>query len=169
MFNLRVIDRFVLAGQWEDPMADLDMLTANGVRAVLDLEFGPQAFATDGSSIELLNQAAAARGLDYRAIPFVDSDDNADLDAVYEDGEAFLARAEAAYPDPADLIVVKCAGGVSRSPSMLADYYCASRGLTYPQAIGYIHQREAGSGGVWRAEPRPAFVAYLTAKFDPPR
>jgi hypothetical protein len=49
---------------------------------------------------------------------------------------------------------------------MLAHYYCASCGLTYPKAIAYIRERESGSALVWRSEPRLTFVAHLTAKFD---
>lgn len=60
---------------------------------------------------------------------------DADLGAVLEEGTAFIAQA---LENPHTVVLVHCAGGFSRSPSLLIAYCVAHRGLTVEQSLALL-------------------------------
>src|SRR6185369_2541926 len=132
MINLRPIDnKFYLSGGWTDVPKEAHWLQFNHFRAVLDLQFTPDDFTE--KSHQFVKETLEDLGIRYLAVPMWD-DENADLNQLYTITGNQLEFWDGEYHNSRDKILVKCGVGVSRSVSVLIDYYCKRDRLTYSDA-----------------------------------
>jgi hypothetical protein len=131
MFNYRDIDdKFAISGGWANPYRNAQFLTEKGITAVVDLQYDPLDWIKEAENIERM---LASKGIAYLHIPMFDGP-NKGLKHIYEKGYKFISEH---YPN--GRVLVKCAMGLSRSPSMLAYWYCKNRGMSFPEAHDLIY------------------------------
>lgn len=137
-------------------------LRQQNIRAILDLQMLPS------DPIDTINifmqEQAEKNNIKYTIIPFRDDEFNTDLDQVFTSGHTFLADMEQQFPAKKDTILVKCAAGISRSPSMLINHFCMSRRMSYVDALNYIRERERYTI-TFGSSPNPYFANYLKRRF----
>lgn len=161
MLNARKIDKFYLSGGWENLPHDSQALVKHKIKAVLDLQFTP---ADMSGPIVMVETVLTDAGIEYQHIPMWDGNLGQDIEAIFSSATAILAAYEIRYPDPKDFLMVKCAAGISRSPSTLIAHYCETRRWNYREALDFIRKREQYSAA-WQADPNPVFSSLLKRKY----
>lgn len=160
MLNARKIDKFFLSGGWQHLAKDTEKVAGTGFKGVLDLQFTP---ADEPGPVRAIEAALSTLGVEYHHIPMWDGPMGQNLEEIFSNAVEILTALEIRYPAPKEFILVKCAGGISRSPAVLAAYFCESRRWRYSEAIAYIRKRD-----MWNslaADPNPVFAAFLKRKY----
>lgn len=164
--NWRKIDKFYLSGGWNNLPENIKFLTYNRIIAVLDLQFFDDGyFNNTGAIIHAIKEELQNVGIDYLAIKMQDSELVWNLEEILNEGQEFLTAIEEKYPDKRDGILIKCAAGISRSPTMLINHLCISRRMSYLEALNYLRDKEDNQGIQFGSSPNYFFVNYLKKKF----
>lgn len=136
MINLRPIDdKFYLSGGWIDVPSDVKWLNLNHFRAILDLQFTPDDYSH--KSHQFVKDTVENLSIKYLAVPMTDGE-NYDLKDLYTVTSNQLEFWDGEFTNRRDKILIKCGVGVSRSVSVLIDYYCKRDRLTYTEAKARI-------------------------------
>lgn len=93
--------------------------------------------------IAFIEEELAKEGIDYKTIRFMDSSEiPQDLEGILTEGQEFLAQMEEKHSDKRHGILVKCAAGISRSPTMLIYHLGISRRMDFYEALNYVREKE---------------------------
>jgi hypothetical protein len=142
LLNLRQIDRkFVISGGFTDLHKDVKYLVAIGVVAILDV--GLTADDDIDGMVQTIGDACFEEGIEYAHIPMRDDEFNWNLEGIWTTAAEILRKWEEKYPKRRQLILVKCATGVSRSASCLIYYLCEKNRWSYVEALNYVRDGEA--------------------------
>lgn len=168
--NFRKVDnKFCLSGGWNNLPENVKFLQANNIKAVLDLQFLPDDSVYSASQQEAMilyiRDELEKVGIRYKIVKMRDDEFNLDLEYAFTEGSLFLIDAEEDFADKGDKILVKCAAGISRSPSMLINYLCASRRISYLEALQYVRENEEKYGVWFGASPNMFFAEHLKNKY----
>lgn len=117
------------------------------------------------ATILYIKDELEANGIEYKAIRMYDGEFNLDLDGIYAEGQEFLTEMEEKYPGKKDGILIKCAAGISRSPSMLINHLCVSRRMSYLEALNYLREKEYRQAIEFGTSPNQFFAQMLKGKY----
>lgn len=165
MLNYRRVDKkFSISGGWNNLPENVAFLKDERVAAVLDLQF------TDWDSNHPLTQVSIAledANIDYSHIKMFD-----DLNGTKENtiriirkGADTLESFVEKHPKEYERILVKCAAGISRSPTVYLAYLCQANRWTYDEASEFLYdqERELHQMGLlyWPSSPNFYFRQFL--------
>lgn len=172
MFNIRRVDKkFYISGGWENIERDAEWLKTENIRAVLDLQYT----IDDNTNVpNFVKTYLVDEGIEYEYIQMYDASYNRDIAGLYERGQSILEAWDNKFTNKKDRILIKCAGGVSRSVSHYLNYICKRDNISYIEARENLWQRERELMGYsdgtffWMGEPNLAFEVFLSAKYPSP-
>jgi len=184
LINFRRIDRFYLSGGWNNLPENISLLRQNRIKAVLDLQFTPDAgmYANYGPAIEAIKSKLAEDSIAYHAIRMTDDEFNLDFDGILNEGHEILTGWEEKFkPEPRVQqsgkkkviqmsppiagILVKCGAGISRSPTMLINHLCITDRLSYLEALNYLRKKEYDQAVQFGSSPNYYFAEQLKRKY----
>lgn len=156
MLNVRqVTPKFILAGGWQNVPEDTLRLAEQNIGAVLDLQFNP--FDDVRTSVPFISEELGKYGILYTYRQVYDGDFGQNMVEFWKDTNSVLNSFITMLP--ADkYIVIKCSGGMSRSPSTLIAFLI-STGLTYEEAYSIV--RSSDKSAAWPIGILPFFTSEL--------
>lgn len=182
--NFRKVDnKFYLSGGWNNLPENIKILQFHNIKAVLDLQFLPDnsvySVGSQEAMILHIKEELEKVGIDYKAIKLRDDEFNLNLEIDLAEGGMFLEQMEEKHKGeirkPAKKVIqmgkrpsgilVKCAAGISRSPTMLINYLCETRRMSYLEALNYVRKNEQDQGVYFGASPNHFFVEHLKKKY----
>ncbi len=163
--NFRKIDKFYLSGGWTQVPKNLSFLSHYNIKAILDVQWHPADWESMQSSREFISQQASTYEMQYIPLAMRDDEFNVNLDSALETGHEILKGWETQFPSKRDNILIKCAAGISRSPTMLIYHLCIERRMSYIEALTYIRAQESKNFTEFGSSPNPYFSQYLRNKF----
>lgn len=168
--NFRKVDnKFCLSGGWNNLPENVKFLQANNIKAVLDLQFLPDDSVYSASQQEAMilyiKDELEKVGIDYKVIKLRDDEFNLNLEIDLAEGGLFLEKMEEKYTGKREFILVKCAAGISRSSTMLINYLCETRRMSYLEGLAYVRKNESKYGVWFGASPNMFFAEHLKNKY----
>ncbi len=168
--NFRKIDeKFYLSGGWSNLPQNIKFLQSKNVKAILDLQFLPEDVVWSANQqrgmIFYIKDELEKAEIEYKYIFMRDDELNNDFEDILIQGSTFLQQMEEKYPEKKEGILVKCAAGISRSPTLLINYLCESRRMNFYEGLNYVRKNEDRYGIGFGASPNYFFTEQLKKKY----
>ena len=165
LLNYRRVDpKFSISGGWDNLYENIDFLKSEKIVAVLDVQW------VDWDSdnvIHQVKQACADEDIELVPIRFDDgiNENMRRTREIIEQGRDEIERLVEKYPDKKQRILIKCAAGISRSPTMYLAYIAKRDRLIFEEAKATLDDAEYrlgyGYGDFWGNSPNFFFRKIL--------